>query len=112
MHTLRTLVIGLAVTALAVSALAAPVSAAPKTKLAIVNGIPGKAVDVCVNGREVKSGLRYGRFIFRTTRTARGDADCDAGSAGSVNAVRPGESPLVETRRRCRCKRTRPAWGP
>jgi hypothetical protein len=33
--------------------------------LAIVNGIPGKRIDVCINGKEIKSSLAYGGHIFR-----------------------------------------------
>ena len=33
--------------------------------LAIVNGFPGKKVDVCLNGREIASGLPYGRRVLK-----------------------------------------------
>jgi hypothetical protein len=36
-----------------------------KGTLAIVNGTPGKRVDVCLNGREIRSGLGYGRVVSR-----------------------------------------------
>lgn len=64
----RGLLVGLGVAAIALGTLSAPVAAAT-TKLAIVNGNPGKKVDVCVNGREIKSGLRYGGVTLRTTTT-------------------------------------------
>jgi hypothetical protein len=69
---LKTLVIGAAVAALAITALGAPVGASShKTKLAIVNGNPGNTVDVCVNGKEIKSGLKYGKSVTRTTNTPK-----------------------------------------
>ena len=72
MHKLRTLVITIAVAALAITALGAPAAAGShKTKLTIVNGSPGKKIDVCVNGKEIKSGLRYGKVVFKTTRTSK-----------------------------------------
>ena len=72
MQRLRNLVIAGAVTTLAITALGAPAAAGShKTKLAIVNGSPGKKLDVCVNGKEIKSGLRYGKVIFKTTRTPK-----------------------------------------
>lgn len=71
MRPTRTLLIGTAIAALTLSALAGPVSAASSTKLAIVNGFPGKKVDVCVNGKEIKSGLKYGAKVFKTTSTPK-----------------------------------------
>jgi hypothetical protein len=57
-----------------------------KGTLAIVNGTPGKRVDVCLDGREIGSGLRYGRVVLR-----------DAATVGSTS-VRF----LVPDPRRCR----------
>lgn len=52
--------------ALAVTALAAPAGAADtKGTLAFVNGVPGGRVDVCINGKELKSALPYGRAYFK-----------------------------------------------
>ena len=46
--------------------LALPVGAADtQGTLAIVNGIPGKRVDVCLNGNEIKSNLGYGGNVFK-----------------------------------------------
>jgi len=58
----RNIILVAATAALAISALVAPVSAvaADKRPLAIVNGIPGRQVDLCLNGKEIKSGARYG----------------------------------------------------
>lgn len=62
----RELVIGGMLAALTLTVIAAPASAAdPNGTFAIVNGIPGSSADVCVNGREVKSGLRYGQAFLR-----------------------------------------------
>jgi hypothetical protein len=59
-------IVGGAIVALAVTALSAPVGAADtKGTLAIINGIPGKIVDVCLNGDEIKSGLAYGRAVLK-----------------------------------------------
>ena len=66
MSRLRQLLMGGALAALVVTALGAPVAAADtQGTLAIVNGIPGKRVDVCINGNEIASGLRYGRAVLR-----------------------------------------------
>jgi len=50
-------------TAALVLALAA--SAAANGRVAIVNGIPGRTVEICVNGKEIKSGLKYGHVVVR-----------------------------------------------
>ncbi len=65
MHRIRKAVVIASLTALAVTALAAPASAAGKGTLGIVNGMPGTKVDICVNGKEIKSRVAYGR---RTSR--------------------------------------------
>jgi hypothetical protein len=63
---LKVAVIGAAVAALSITALGAPVAAADtKGDFAFVNGIPGVKVDVCYKGKEVVSGLRYGKVAFR-----------------------------------------------
>lgn len=54
--TLATLVLG---------TLGAPVSAAPLAHLAIVQGIPGRSVDICFDATEVKSGLGYGKVTLK-----------------------------------------------
>lgn len=62
----RRLVIGSILATMTLTAVAAPAGAAdPNGTLAIVNGIPGTKVDVCLNGREIKSGLPYGQAILR-----------------------------------------------
>jgi hypothetical protein len=54
------------VAALALTALSAPVAALDtKGTLAIVNGIPGRIVDVCINGNELRSNLGYGRVFTK-----------------------------------------------
>ena len=57
------LVLGAAVAALAISSLGAPVAASNKAYVQIVNGIPGERIDVCVNNREIKSALPYGKVV-------------------------------------------------
>jgi hypothetical protein len=60
--TVRTLLTSGLLTASLIAALAVPGAAADtKGTLAIVNGIPGKAVDICINGNELKSKLPYGK---------------------------------------------------
>ena len=72
MQRVKTLVVGSCMAALAISALGAPAAAAtPHVRLAIVNGIPGKKIDVCVNGKEIKSRLPYGKRVFKRTNTAK-----------------------------------------
>jgi hypothetical protein len=65
-RTVKTLLIGGLVTAWLIAALAVPTTAAKTTgTLAIVNGIPGQKVDVCLNGKEIRSGLAYGNKVQR-----------------------------------------------
>jgi hypothetical protein len=56
--------IGVSIGAMALL-LSVSMTAAASGRLAFVNGIPGKRVDVCVNGKEIKSGLKYGKAIVR-----------------------------------------------
>jgi hypothetical protein len=63
---LRTFLISGALTALATTAIAGPaIGADTEGTLAIVNGIPGKRIDVCVNGKEIKSNLPYGGKVLK-----------------------------------------------
>jgi hypothetical protein len=67
MAKLRTLVFAGAAVALTAASLAMPAAAADtKGTLALVNGIPGKKVDVCLNGKEIKSGLGYGKAVLKS----------------------------------------------
>ena len=61
----RNLIMAAAVAALAISALGVPAAAAGSGKVMIVQGRPGPAVDICINGREVKSKLGYGKRAFK-----------------------------------------------
>ena len=64
---LRTIAMTAAVMALAVTALGAPASATHgKGTIGIVNGIPGQRVDLCINGKEIKSRAPYGGRAFRS----------------------------------------------
>src|SRR5262245_39503813 len=67
----RNLVIGGALAAFASMSFVAPAGAADTTAtLAIVNGVPGQLVDVCVNGAEIKSKLAYGKAVLRNSISA------------------------------------------
>jgi hypothetical protein len=60
------LVIAGALATLALSVVGMPVAGADTTgTLAIVNGIPGRTVDICLDGSEIKSGLQYGKAVFK-----------------------------------------------
>jgi hypothetical protein len=60
------------VSASALTVLAAPVAAETQsTRIAIVNGIPGTKVDICINGKEVRSKLPYARVTAKTQPAAR-----------------------------------------
>jgi hypothetical protein len=63
----RAVVVASAVVALMVSALGAPVAvgASGWAEVVIVNGIPGTNIDICLNGKEVRSGLPYGSKIVK-----------------------------------------------
>ena len=58
--------IGGLIVAFAIVAFAAPASAASGGRITFVNGIPGKQIDVCVNGKEVRSKLGYGKKATRS----------------------------------------------
>jgi len=60
MRRFRTLLTTSLVAALAIGALAAPTAAATKGKMAVVNGMPGIKLDVCIGSTEVRSNLPYG----------------------------------------------------
>jgi hypothetical protein len=66
MRSRRRVFLGAAGVLLAVTSLASPATAAPTSKLALVQGVPGIAVDVCIDGKEVKSGLRYSKSVKRS----------------------------------------------
>jgi len=72
MRRLRTLVMAGVVSALAITALGAPAAATHgKGTIAVVNGIPGQKVDICINGKEIKSRVRYGGKVFKTMNAGR-----------------------------------------
>jgi hypothetical protein len=62
----RSLVIAAATLSLAIGALGGPAAAQEPPRIAFVNGIPGRTVDVCVGNNEVKSKLKYGAWVQRT----------------------------------------------
>ena len=115
LRSLRTLLIGGALTALIITVLGAPVAAADtKGTLAIVNGIPGTRVDVCLNGKELASGLKYAgkvlrnvvptgtkflKFFRRDPRTCRGNVMAKTqfplGPGGDLTIVATKNAPRV-----------------
>ena len=54
------------VSALAITALGPAAASHGKGVIAVVNGIPGVKVDICINGKEIRSRLSYGGKVFRT----------------------------------------------
>ena len=62
----RSLVLAALASSLALGLLAAPASAQVDPRLALVNGIPGRTVDVCTGGAEVSSRLDYRDFVVRS----------------------------------------------
>ncbi len=67
MRLVRSALAGCVVATLLATSLAVPVMAAPvKGKMAIVQGNPSAKVDVCINGREIKSKMRFGTKVYRT----------------------------------------------
>ena len=88
----RAFIVAAAMVTLAIGAIAAP-AAAIVPRLAIVNGIPGRTVDVCVGTDEVASRLRYGKAAQRTVSpgspTIRFRAASPGKCKGSVLAAEP-----------------------
>ena len=66
MRSLRPLAFAAMASTLALGLLAAPASAQVDPRLAIVNGIPGRTVDVFTGGAEVGSRLDYRDFVVRS----------------------------------------------
>lgn len=67
MHRIRKTVAIASLAALAITMLAAPASALPsKGTIGVVNGIPGQRVDICINGKEIRSNVKYGGRVHRT----------------------------------------------
>ncbi len=66
MRFIRSTLAGCLVAALLVTSLAASAVTAPaKGKMSIVQGRTGALLDVCVNGKEIESRLRFGGRVFR-----------------------------------------------
>ncbi len=63
MKRLRNLMMASAAMALVIGAMGAPAAAAPAATLAIVHGIPGVKVDVCVNGGVLQKDFKYAQKI-------------------------------------------------
>ena len=73
MKRLRNLLIASATMALAIGAMGAPVSANSGATVAVVHGIPGVKVDVCVNGGVLQKDFKYGQRIVLDNALAAGD---------------------------------------
>jgi hypothetical protein len=89
MRRYRGLLVALGSAVIAAGALTAPV-AAVDPRLALVNGMPGRTVDVCVGTNEVRSNLRYGgwveRFVGPGSRIVRFRAAAPGKCTGAVLA--------------------------
>jgi hypothetical protein len=76
------------IAALAIPILGGSALAAFPPHVAVVQGIPGKTVDVCIGNNEVKSNLRYGKWFERTVgvgnRTIRFRTAAAGSCAGQV----------------------------
>ena len=58
----RSLIVAAVTAALAISVIATLVmGASTRTRIIAVNGVPGQPADICLNGKERVSGLRYGK---------------------------------------------------
>ena len=62
MRITRRLALASATAVLAIWTIAFPTAAA-NPRIAVVQGMPGKTVDVCLGNAEIKSGLRYGKWV-------------------------------------------------
>lgn len=72
MRSIRTVLSCLALAAFLAGVVWSPaIAAAGDQKLVLVNGIPGMAVDVCINGNERKSALPYGQQVIRGVSAAQ-----------------------------------------
>ncbi len=69
MHKFRQAVLVASATALVLTAFAAPAAAGPgKATIGIVNGIPNTRVDICVNGKELRSAAKYGQAVAKVVQ--------------------------------------------
>ena len=69
MRVSRRLALASASALLAIGSIALPAAAA-NPLIAVVQGMPGKVVDVCLNNTEIKSGLRYGGWTQKVVAPA------------------------------------------
>jgi hypothetical protein len=81
--------------ALAVGTLAAPAVAQLDPVLALVNGSPGRSVDVCTGNNEVRSGLRYGAFTVRTVGLGSRTIRFRAASPGRCKGTTLAQTTLI-----------------
>ncbi len=89
MHAFRKVVIAASVTALVLAGLAAPVSAGPgKATIGIVNGIPNQKVDICVNGKELRSAAKYGQAVAKVVQAGSTKVQIRKASPGVCQGAR------------------------
>jgi hypothetical protein len=67
MHGASRALLGAVSLTLLLTGLGMPVEGAARGDLAIVNGIPGVKADVCLDGKEVRSALPYGKVVLKKT---------------------------------------------
>lgn len=79
----RTLAAAVISAAVTLSALALPAAGADNPLLTLVNGIPGKKVDVCVGSKEVRSNLAYGAYVQKRQAAGKKTIRFRKASAGT-----------------------------
>jgi hypothetical protein len=94
--------------ALLVGILSAPAAGATQGRIAVVNGRPGSNVEVCLNGKEVKSSLRYGQHsahkanpgskALKFRKSSRGTCKGDALGQTTIALVAGGDWVVVLTK--------------
>jgi len=81
--------------ALLVGAFAAPAAAATQGRIAVVNGRPGSNIEVCLNGKEVKSSLRYGQLAARKENPGSKTLKLRKSSRGTCKGARLGQTTIA-----------------
>src|SRR5262245_46902442 len=96
-HRSRMVVLACAIAALVLGALAPPTAAVLHAHLAIVQGIPGRSVDVCIDGHEVRSKLKYGATTLRGALPGSHALRFRAAGPGVCQGARLGKATLELT---------------
>jgi hypothetical protein len=95
MKAIRGSIIGLTICALGITSMAAPVSAAATGRLILVNGVPGKTVEMCVNNKEVAKKVKYGRHVIRRQSPGTKIVKFKKASAGTCTGKLLGKSSVL-----------------